>query len=146
MPGPRYDRAKVMEEIFRRMAEGETVRAICRDKHMPDRVTLWGWLDSDADLSSRYARAREMQGHAVADMAIERGLQRTDNPQADRLEFDALRWMAGKVAPRHYGDKTVVTGPNDGPVQVESRVIDAAALSVEDREALRAVLIAAQQK
>ena len=104
---------EIADEVVARMSEGETLVDICRDEHMPPRGTVQGWaIDNVDDFSSRYTRARELQGHASADFAVKRALQRSDNPQADRLEFDALRWFAGKVAPRHYGDKVDLTHAN----------------------------------
>ncbi len=59
--------------ICRRLAEGETLRAICRDKAMPDKATVLRWLADKAktDFRDQYAHAREMQADALFDEALE---------------------------------------------------------------------------
>jgi hypothetical protein len=65
-----------------------------------------------------YTRAREMQGHTHAAMAIEAATKAKD-AALGRLAYDALKWHAGRMAPKVYGDKTevAVVGANGGPVQ-----------------------------
>ena len=113
---------EVAEQILERLAEGETLRAVCRDLKVST-VVAHDWCEANAEFATRYARAREHQGHAAADRAVERAMQRSDSPQADRLEFDALRWFAGKVAPRHYSDKVQVGSDPDNPLTVVVRRI-----------------------
>jgi hypothetical protein len=59
-----------------------------------------------------------MQGHTHAAMAIEAATKAKD-AALGRLAYDALKWHAGKIAPKVYGDKTevAVVGANGGPVQ-----------------------------
>ncbi len=60
-------------KICRRLAEGETLRANCRDKAMPDKATVLRWLadKKKADFRDQYALAREMQADALFDEALE---------------------------------------------------------------------------
>jgi hypothetical protein len=69
----------------------------------------------------KYTRAREMQGHANAALAVESAVNAQD-AGLGRLAYDALKWHASKLVPKVYGDKTevAVTGPNGGPVQSQS--------------------------
>jgi hypothetical protein len=78
-------------------------------------------------------RAREIQGHARADMAVHSALEARD-AGLGRLAYDALKWHASKLVPKVYGDKTevVVAGPNGGPVQSERVVV-----SKDPMEAMR---------
>jgi hypothetical protein len=65
--------------------------------------------DIDEDFLERYARAREAQ----ADRLFTRALELVDAVPTDnhvavakaRLQFDAYRWCAGKLAPKKYGDR-----------------------------------------
>jgi hypothetical protein len=65
-----------------------------------------------------------MQGHTHAGMAVDKAVKAID-ARLGRLAYDALKWLAGKLAPKVYGDKTevVVAGPNGGPVQSERVVV-----------------------
>jgi hypothetical protein len=57
-------------------------------------------------------------------MAIEKAVEARD-AGLGRLAYDALKWHAGKLAPKVYGDKTevIVAAPNGGPAQVERVII-----------------------
>jgi hypothetical protein len=108
----------IAKEILDRMAQGETLLAICQDKHIPSRSSVFRWVDADTDgFRDKYARARESQGHALAEKAYADAMVKGD-AAAQRLAFDAGRWLAGKVAPRHYGDKIdhTLASPDGGPV------------------------------
>ncbi len=56
----------LIEEIFQRIANGEPLRQICRDEHMPHWNTVYDWLERDKSLSGRFARARERGEEAIA--------------------------------------------------------------------------------
>lgn len=60
-----FDRAKVIDEICERVSEGETLRSVCRDEHIPSWRTVYDWLDADPDFASRFARARDLGETAI---------------------------------------------------------------------------------
>ncbi|HDS1237610.1 TPA: hypothetical protein QEG37_002025 [Pluralibacter gergoviae] len=69
-------------------------------------VTLW--LTKHEEFSAQYARAREVQAEVLAedilmlaDSAIEDGAA----VAKARLQVDARKWYASKVAPKRYGDR-----------------------------------------
>lgn len=104
------------DAICERLTEGESLRTICLDADMPATRTVFQWLAADPSFAQQYARAREIQGHVVAEMAVEAGATASD-PALGRLKFDALRWHAGKLAPKVYSDKQIHTGPDgESPV------------------------------
>lgn len=61
----------IEDEIFRRIGEGETLRAICRDEHMPSYGAVYDWAEADKDFSSRLAHARDKGEEAIAQECIE---------------------------------------------------------------------------
>ena len=114
-------------EICRRLAEGETLRSVCRDPAMPNKATILRWLadKAKADFRARYTYAREMQADALFDEALEiaddasgdwftdkDGKKALDheNIQRSRLRVDTRKWAAGKMAPKKYGDKLDLGG------------------------------------
>ncbi len=122
--------------ICERLAEGETLRSICRDVAMPDKATVLRWLadKAKADFRDQYAHAREMQADALFDEALEiadnaTGDWSTDKDgkktldhehiQLSRLRVDTRKWAAGKLAPKRYGDKLQHTGEGGGPIRTE---------------------------
>ncbi len=114
-------------EICRRLAEGETLRSVCRDKAMPDKATVLRWLadKKKADFREQYVYAREMQADALFDEALEiaddalgdwtvdkdgKKVVDHENIQRSRLRVDTRKWAAGKMAPKKYGDKLDLGG------------------------------------
>ena len=59
------------DEIMRRISEGETLRSICRDDHMPSWTRIYDWMDTDPDLSARFARAREKGEEAILQQCMD---------------------------------------------------------------------------
>jgi hypothetical protein len=57
----------------------------------------------------------------------------------------AIFWMKTRAGWRET-IHTEITGKDGGPIQTEAKVIDASALSAEEREAMRAVLLLAKGK
>ena len=114
-------------KICARLAEGETLRSICRDETTPSKTTLLRWLadERNVDFRDRYAHAREMQADALFDEALEiaddasgdwvtdkDGKKTLDHEhvQRSRLRVDTRKWAAGKLAPKRYGDKLNLGG------------------------------------
>ncbi len=123
-------------EICRRLAEGETLRSVCRDEAMPDKATILRWLadKAKADFRAQYTYAREMQADALFDEALviaddasgdwmeDEGGKKTldhENIQRSRLRVDTRKWAASKLAPKRYGDKLQHTGEGGGPIRTE---------------------------
>ena len=141
-------------KICERLAEGETLRSICRDEKMPGKTTVLRWLgdEKNADFRTQYAHAREMQADALFDEALEiaddaSGDWSTDKDgkktldhehvQRSRLRVDTRKWAAGKMAPKRYGDKLQHTGDGGGPIRVRP---DLSKLTDEELDVLERIL------
>jgi len=116
--------SEVGEEICRRLAEGESLRRICADAHMPDRSTVLVWAvcpkEVTEEFSRQYAKARQAQAEGfveeVIDIADGRGLpddpgdaDAPRDPVRDRLRVDTRKWIASKVLPK-FADKLNLSG------------------------------------
>jgi len=103
-----------------RIAQGESMRTICKDKNMPDDSTVCDWLGRHKEFAEQYARARERQADFYAEQIIEisdsgendtylddEGNKRTDHDviARSRLRVDARKWYASKLAPKKYGER-----------------------------------------
>jgi hypothetical protein len=128
------------DEICSRLANGDSLRAICQTEGMPGKATVLGWtLDASHPFAQRYVTARQTGYLTMAEELLEI----SDNSKADfiqgedgrrvadhehiaraRLRVDTRKWMLSKMLPRVFGDKvtTEVTGPGGGPVQVRAQV------------------------
>lgn len=88
------------------MAEGELAIEVCERPGMPKFGTLHGWREKHPEFAIAYARAREMQAHALAERAVLSGRKaKADDAPAARVRFDADRWLASRLDPRNYGDR-----------------------------------------
>jgi len=101
------------DSICERLAAGETLRAICRDKDMPAHPTVLDWVNGKKQFSDQYARARETGYAQMADQLTEIADNLTGDPARDRLRLDTRKWLLSKALPKVYGDKLLHAG-SDG--------------------------------
>ena len=93
---------------------------IIKDYGLPDRQTIYNWLNIYDEFFDNYMRAKQEQAHILADEILEvanhipiyedkEGNDRIDSGMLGRakLQMDALRWSAGRLAPKWYGDQKV---------------------------------------
>lgn len=119
--------ATLTELICQRIAEGESVRAICRDDDMPSKSAVMNWLNNNEEFRSQYVLARDLQAdhfvEEIIDIAddstndfMERQRQDgstetvfdNEHVQRSKLRVDARKWVAARMAPKKYGDRTAL--------------------------------------
>ena len=142
---------EIADEICERLADGESLRAICREDDMPSKATVFRWLSLHKEFSDQYARARETQADSLFDDVLEiaddarndwmerngkedEGWQLNgEHIQRTRLRVDARKWMAGKLRPKLYGEKSQLehTSP-DGSMKPTQIILQAASDNSED--------------
>lgn len=131
----------IADEIVERMIHGESMLKICADAHIPDRATVYRWMDAHPDFATRCARAREGLADFLVDQ-IEKMADATteENVQSQKVKIATAQWRAMKMAPRTYGDKTQteVTGAGGGPVQLAA--VDLRGLSDAELATMQALL------
>lgn len=112
---------ELAEQICERLADGESLRAICRDEQMPNERTVRRWALDNEEFSPQYARAREIGYLGMADDLIEiadesggdsytddDGNERTNHEAVarSRLRVDTRKWVLSKALPKIYGDRS----------------------------------------
>ncbi|HLH92082.1 MAG TPA: terminase small subunit protein [Xanthobacteraceae bacterium] len=119
----------------------QSVRSICQREDMPHRDTVYGWLLVHKDFAELYGRAMELRADQMFDECLDiaddaRGDYRVEplgdegiaveivdkeNIARARLRIDTRKWMAGKMAPKKYGDRLVNehVGKNGGPIETK---------------------------
>lgn len=110
---------ELANEICARIADGRSVVSICKDADMPCRATLYEWLDLHEDFADKYARAREDQADTLADEMLDVARSKSDDQVAaadKRLLIDTLKWRAGKLKQRVYGEKVTQDVKHSGDV------------------------------
>lgn len=114
--------------ICAQIAQGRSLRSVCKDEGMPSLITVLRWLREDRGQSrEKMAKARELQAETFADQIVdiadnpEIGVVETDKldkngelftevRRSDMIEHRKLRiaarqWMASVTAPKKYGAK-----------------------------------------
>jgi len=124
MPGgrPSIFTQELADEICTRLANGESLRAICnseRDDFIPSIGTVLRWVTEQPQFREQYVKAREIQAETHADdiVSIADGSGADDSIKTarDRLRVDARKWVASKLLSKKYGDKVEVE--HSGSVQ-----------------------------
>lgn len=126
---------QLADEICERVANGESIRGICKADTAPAMSSIFKWLNEHKDFSEQYARAREEQAETFADEIVgiadeECTMVRADKHHGaksddedgnvevvfdatavarNRLRVDARKWVAAKLKPKKYGEKVEVT-------------------------------------
>ena len=133
--------------ICERLANGESMRSVCRDEATPAMTTVFRWLRENEEFRQQYEVAKE----ECADALVEDMLDIADNQASDivmvdgiplqvkgelirsvssasvghaRLRVDTRKWAASKLKPKKYGEKIQqeVTGAGGGPIKTASTI------------------------
>lgn len=117
--------SKVAEAICLRLAEGESLRTICRDEAMPDKSTVLRWVARHDAFRDQYAKAKLEGAEAlaeeifdIADDASNDWMERLDSEgqgvgwqlngdhvRRSQLRIDVRKWYLSKIMPKKYGEK-----------------------------------------
>lgn len=117
------------EELAREICETISntrlgIRDLCKmNPNWPNANTIMEWKIRHPFFGELYARAKQSQAEILVDEILEiannesrdllsgaNGELRANNAaiHRDRLKIDTIKWLAGKLAPRIYGDKIQV--------------------------------------
>ena len=132
-------------KICQRIADGESIRAVCSDPNMPSTTAIFRWIASGKYDGFRQLYEASMQIRLetlgdglieLADAPIERnaaGMVDSGAVQMRRLQIETRRWILSKLLPRKYGDRmgldhqgegfnlTVVTGVPESFASLEQK-------------------------
>jgi hypothetical protein len=112
-------------EICERLSNGEPLRQICRDDHMPAWQKIYEWMARDEALSGAIARAREQGFEAIAEEALiiaDTPMLGQKQVMTDQGTAITVEDMLGHRNPKKYGDKVQVGGDADNPLRVQADV------------------------
>ena len=118
--------SEIAAEICYRLSLGETLTHICTTPGMPAPPTVCAWAGPDGvpGFAELYARARDRGIDAQVDEMMEVARDQKLDSNHKRVLVDAIKWRAGKMAPKRYGDRVAheVSGPDGGAVQTSITV------------------------
>ena len=132
---------ELADEICLRLSQGESLRSIVKDNHMPAQANVYVWLIKHKDFQEQYTHAREEQAETHADEIVDIADETPETTpvydkegnqidikldagfiQWQKLRIDARKWNASKQRPKKYGDKIVHSGDDVNPVVVENNM------------------------
>lgn len=139
---------ELTDAICSRMAQGESLRSICRSEGMPALGTVFRWVASNELFREQYEAAMAQRTEAmfeeILEIADETAFDDVDTEHGvkansewisrSRLRVDARKWMLSKMLPKKYGDK--ITQEHTG---VEGASLFADLLKAVDGSALKVV-------
>ena len=95
---------KRVDSLCEQVAEGKTLRQISASMKLSVGMLLK--MVADAPYSEQYARAREAAADLFeADIITAAMAVTPETAAADRVQIEALKWVAGRRAPKKYGDR-----------------------------------------
>ena len=110
------------DRICEGLASGLSLRKICLAEEMPSVSTVCKWLTRVPEFAEQYAHAREAQADTMADEIVDIADASADDPKLGRLRVDARKWVAAKLKPKKYGDKTLLGSDPDNPLPASVNV------------------------
>jgi hypothetical protein len=105
----RRSESVVQEMLWRIAGDARSLRDVCQDADMPSYRTAYDWLNADPDLRARYEMARAERGDFHGEQVLEIARQVREgelDPQAGKVAMDGVKWSAGRMAPKAWGDRS----------------------------------------
>ena len=110
MARPSIYSEKLVDRMLEEIASGRSVIGLCREEEWtPNAETWYRWLYKIEGLSNRYAQAKSVQSEREADIILDIADNATNQDyQVARLRVDARKWLASKLLPNKYGERTQI--------------------------------------
>lgn len=142
-------------QICNLIAQGNSLRKICRQENMPDMKTVFTWMPLFPDFLQQYTRAYEQRAEHLFEQILEIADDSTndyietehgivfnqENYQRSRLRVDSRKWFLARMNPKKYGDKqnvevsgtvTLEALVKASQAKLEPQTIDADAIETKD--------------
>lgn len=123
----------LFDRICALLADGNSVRGICKGAGMPDRVTFLGWTKQTPELRKQYEAACEEGEDAICD-DIQFIADTERDAKRAAVKIDARKWKLKIMNRRKFGDhvRNEHSGPDGGPIQTKTQVVRLRMTPVEE--------------
>jgi hypothetical protein len=119
----RFDET-LARRLCRRLAEGETLLAICREAGMPARGTVYDWLAARPEFHALYRQARQQQletwGEEIVQLAD--GLDGESDRETlarVKLRIEVRQWLIARLAGRGGEQDETPRGKERRPLVIQ---------------------------
>ena len=120
----------IFKEIISDIESGMSLRSSLLKDNRPAKSTFFIWIDEDETKSNQYARAMEFRAESMFEDILDIAYDSTGDKKCteqgesmdseyvarSRIKIDAIKWMLGKMQPKKYGDKTILSGDSENPI------------------------------
>ena len=126
---------EIMTEICFAIANGASAFQLCQKPNMPSYTSLYAWLATDPGFKAMWDQALTLRSEKLVDELLEiaddgsndydyvdaNGVAHVngENIARAKLRVDTRKWLAAKLLPKKYGDKTILSGDEDAPLQLQ---------------------------
>mgnify|MGYP003494420936 CR=1 FL=1 len=118
---------ELADKVCERIAEGYSMRTVCKPDEMPAMSTVFKWFRTKPEFVDQYAKATQERTEAMSEdildiaddgsndlMTIQKGkesytIENKEVTNRSRLRVDTRKWLMSKMKPKKYGDKIDVT-------------------------------------
>jgi hypothetical protein len=144
---PAESKARACDYILAQIAAGGTAKAVCAaNPWLPNHVTFYEWVVSDAELAESFVRARQAAAmqriddvdEVVRNRSRDSGENGHVHVSRDRLIADHDRWVLSKALPRIFGDKMQVDVSGNVSITLDTGIRRGASITAtQDAEVTR---------
>lgn len=120
----------LFDEMMEDLMLGHPLHDICSGTHRPTLRSFYRWLYKKPALLPRYRHARDLSADSLEAKILSHLATLPDKADTAtvnlfKLQFDTLRWLMARRAPKRYGERQTVehTGQEGGPLHTIQRVI-----------------------
>ena len=126
---------EIAQQMCEMLAEGVSLREICRQDGFPEWRTVYDWMWRDEALSTAIARAREVGQDAIAEqiwLDMNQEPERILSEGGGRIDSGYVQWQKAKAEiglkllakwnPKRYGDRVQLAGDAENPLKVEADI------------------------
>jgi hypothetical protein len=126
------DKEQIKDRLIAWLSEGKTLMDFCRVEVHPSFRTIYNWQAEDPVFDANIARARDIGHDAISEeslqLADKEPLAVFDEAGNKRYDPGSIAWrkmqietrlkLLAKWNPKKYGDKTVLAGDPEAPLNV----------------------------
>ncbi len=119
---------ELADKLCAELAQGKSMRTVCKSPDMPIMSTIFRWLRTDEEFCNQYARAKEESADALSDEMLDiaddanndymedlgkdgqsEGYKLNgDHVRRSTLRIETRKWLASKLKPKRYGNNVSV--------------------------------------
>ena len=133
----------VAAKICESLAQGKSLRTVCKGKGMPNASTVFVWLSKHPKFQEQYARAKEASADAMGEEILDISddasndwmekhgkdgdvgyILNGEHVQRSRLRIDSRKWLMSKMKSKKYGDKLDVTTRDETPPVTRESMVE----------------------